>query len=182
MKGRKKDTIRTNDAIVAKAVRVIGADGEQIGIMTVRDALDKAKESGQDLVEIAPQSDPPVCRIMNYGKFKFQQSKKLKEAKAKQKQIQVKEIKFKPRIDEHDYQFKLNHIRKFIDQGNKVRAFVHFRGREMAHREVGQRILDRILEELQDFAVPEKRPSMEGNQLSMILVGVDHTGKKTGKS
>jgi translation initiation factor IF-3 len=152
---------------------VIGSDGEQAGIMSSRDAFAMAQEEGLDLVEISPNSDPPVCKVMDYGKYKFQQAKKAKDAKTKQKQIQVKEVKFKPRIDEHDYQFKCNHIRRFIAHGDKVRAFVHFRGREVTHREIGMRILNRIIEDLGETIVVEKRPSMEGHQMAMYLIGTD---------
>ena len=174
---RKKDSMRVNRAINAPRVRVIDASGEQAGIMSVPEALDLALEDGLDLVEISPNADPPVCKIMNYGKYKFQQSKKLKDAKNKQKQIQVKEIKFKPRIDEHDYQFKTKHIRRFIEHGDKVRVFVHFRGREMAHREIGLRILERVISDLEDIAAVEKRPSMEGHHMAMYLIGKETKAK-----
>lgn len=169
--------MRVNDAIRAHSVRVITSDGAQAGIMRVYDALALAKEQGEDLVEIAPNSDPPVCKIMNYGKYKFQQSKKLKDAKTKQKQIQVKEIKFKPRIDEHDYLFKVKHIRRFIENGDKVRVFVQFKGREMTHREIGLRILERVISETEEIAAVEKRPGMEGNHMAMYLVGKDFAAK-----
>ena len=179
---RKKDTMRINRAINAPQVRVIMDNGEQAGILSLREALSLAAEEGLDLVEIAPNSQPPVCKIMNYGKYKFQQNKKLKDARSKQKQIQVKEVKFKPRIDEHDYQFKTKHIRRFIEHGDKVRAFVHFRGREMAHRELGLRILQRIITDLEDIAVVEKKPDMEGHQMAMYLIGNDNATKnKSGK-
>ena len=151
--------------------------GAQAGIVPTQEAMALAEEDGLDLVEISPNSDPPVCKIMNYGKYKFQQAKKLKDAKTKQKQIQVKEVKFKPRIDEHDYQFKCKHIRRFIDHGDKVRVFVHFRGREMAHREIGLKILERIVEDLQDVAVVEKRPGMEGHHMAMYLVSSEMIAK-----
>ena len=178
---KKKVTMRVNQGIRAHSVRVIGADGEQAGIMNVRDALDLAKEAGLDLVEISPNADPPVCKVMNYGKFKFQQNKKLKDAKNKQKQIQVKEIKFKPRIDEHDYQFKVKHIRRFLNHGDKVRVFVHFRGREVTHREIGQRILDRVITDTEDIAQIEKRPGMEGNHMAMYLIGKETVLKSKQK-
>jgi translation initiation factor IF-3 len=159
------------------------ADGEQAGIMPVPEALRMAEEARLDLVEISPNADPPVCKIMDYGRYKFQQSKKLKDAKAKQRQIQVKEIKFKPRIDEHDYQFKVKHIRRFIDHGDKVRVFVHFRGREMTHREIGLNILNRVIEDTEDIATIEKRPGMEGNQMAMYLISQDLAAKnKAGKA
>lgn len=173
MRRNTKDTQRVNDAIRAKVVRVIGADGEQAGIMTVREAMDLASESSLDLVEIAPNSDPPVCKVMNYGKFKFQQSKKAKDAKSKQKHVQVKEVKFKPRIDEHDFQTKVRHIRKFIGNGDKCRVFVHFRGREMAHRDIGVKLLQRVIEETQDVSAVEKGITNEGNQTAIILTSQD---------
>lgn len=174
---RKKDTMRVNGDIRAPKVRVIASDGEQAGILTVRDAMAMANEVELDLVEISPNSDPPVCKIMNYGKFKFQQNKKAKDAKSKQKQIQVKEIKFKPRIDEHDFLFKLNHIIRFIKNGDKVRVFVQFRGREVTHREIGERILQRVIKETEDIAMIEKRPGMEGHHMAMYLIGKESAAK-----
>ncbi len=174
---KKKDTMRVNRAIRSPQVRVIDSKGEQVGVLRFAEAMTMAEDEGLDLVEISPNADPPVCKIMNYGKYKFQQNKKLKDAKIKQKKIQVKEIKFKPRIDEHDYQFKVKHIRRFIGHGDKVRVFVHFRGREMTHREIGRRILDRVIEETDDVAVVEKRPGMEGNHMAMYLVGKESAPK-----
>ncbi len=178
---KKKETIRVNELIRAREVRVIRSDGEQAGVLSLSAALDLASEEGFDLVEISPSAEPPVCKIMDFGKFKFQQAKKAKDAKLKQKQIQVKEVKFKPRIDEHDYQFKCNHIRRFLEHGDKVRAFVHFRGREMTHREIGMRILERILEDLGETVIVEKRPGMEGNQMVMYLIAPE-TVKKVAKA
>jgi len=173
---KKRDTIRVNEQIRARELRVIKSNGDQAGILTLEEALDLAAEEGADLVEISPNADPPVCKVMDYGKFKFQQAKKTKDAKLKQKQVQVKEVKFKPRIDEHDFQFKCKHIRRFLDHGDKVRAFVHFRGRELTHREIGMRLLERIIEDLKDLVIVEKRPGMEGNQMAMYLITAD-TGK-----
>jgi translation initiation factor IF-3 len=177
---KKKDGMRINRGITASSVRLILSNGDQGGILSLSDALQLAADESLDLVEIAPQSEPPVCKIMNYGKYKFQQSKKQKDAKQKQKQIQVKEIKLRPRIDEHDFQTKVRHIRKFIEHGDKVRVFVHFRGREMAHRELGLRLLDRTVEVLGEDVVVEKRPSMEGNQMSMFLIGKEFGSKSRG--
>ncbi|MCB1041693.1 MAG: translation initiation factor IF-3 [Acidobacteria bacterium] len=168
-KRKEKDSTRINDRIEASHVRLIRSDGSQAGIVTIHEALDIARNDGLDLVEVAANSEPPVCRVMNYGKYKFQLSKKLQDARKKQKTIQVKEVKFRPRIDEHDYQFKLKHINRFIEQGNKVRAFVHFRGREMAHKDIGLKILERIISEMGELVVVEKAPSMEGNQMAVIL-------------
>ena len=167
---RKKESNRINWHIKVPVVRVITGDGEQAGILKIEEAMDLAQDAGMDLVEMSPNADPPVCKVMNYGKYKFQQAKKAKEAKSKQKQVQVKEVKFKPRIDEHDFQFKCNHIRRFIKHGDKVRAFVHFRGREVKHREIGMGILERIIKATEELAVIEKRPGMEGNQLVMYLI------------
>jgi len=178
---KKKDSNRVNWAIKVPRVRVIGSGGEQVGIFPTNEAVDMAKDEGLDLVEMSPHADPPVCKIMNYGKYKFEQSKKAKDAKVKQRQIQVKEIKFKPRIDEHDYQFKTKHIRRFLEHGDKVRAFVHFRGREVTHREIGLNILERIISDVEDIGVVEKRPTMEGNQMSMYLVARETAIKPKGK-
>jgi len=173
--------MRVNRAIRAPEVRVISGTGEQLGILSIDQARSLAEEDGLDLVEISPNADPPVCKIMNYGKYKFQQAKKVKEAKSKQKQILVKEVKFKPRIDEHDYQFKCKHIRRFLEQGNKVRAFVHFRGRERAHLEIGLKILERIIEDVNELAVVEKKPSMEGSQMAMYLAAQEAAIKAKAK-
>jgi translation initiation factor IF-3 len=173
--------MRVNRAIRAPEVRVISGTGEQLGILSIDQAKSLAEEDGLDLVEISPNADPPVCKIMNYGKYKFQQAKKNKEAKSKQKQILVKEVKFKPRIDEHDYLFKCKHIRRFLEQGNKVRAFVHFRGRERAHLEIGLKILERIIVDVNEIAVVEKRPSMEGSQMAMYLAAQEGAIKVKAK-
>jgi len=178
---KKKDSNRVNWAIKSPRVRVIASNGDQAGIYSVEEAVGLAQEEGLDLVEMSPHADPPVCKIMNYGKYKFQQAKKAKDAKVKQRQIQVKEVKFKPRIDEHDYQFKLKHIRRFLEHGDKVRAFVHFRGREVTHREIGLNILERIIEEVEDIGVVERRPLMEGNQMAMILVALEGAVKPKQK-
>lgn len=174
----RKDQIRVNRQIRSRTVRVVGQDGSQVGIMDLNQALDLAAEAKLDLVEIAPQADPPVCRIMDYGKFKFEQSKKQKDMKQKQKTMQVKEMKFRPRIDDHDFMTKLRHIIKFLENGDKVRAFVHFRGREMAHKDIGLRLLERVVELTEEIAVVEKRPTMEGNQMSVFLIGRDQASKK----
>ena len=174
------DKMRINGAIRASQVRLVKSQGEQVGIVSLQEALSLAKDESLDLVEISPQSDPPVCKIMNYGKFRFQQSKKNKDAKQKQRQVQVKEIKFRPRIDEHDFQTKLRHVKKFIANGDKVRVFVHFRGREMAHRELGLRLLNKAIEELGEEVSVEKAPTMEGNQMSIFVIGKEHAAKAKG--
>ena len=158
-----------NEEITAKEVRLIGINGEQIGIVAVTDAQRKADEADLDLVEIVPNSDPPVCRIMNYGKFLFDQNKKKQAAKKKQKQIHVKEIKFRPTTEEGDYQVKLRNLIKFLSNGDKVKVTLRFRGREMAHQELGGKMLDRIKEDLDSFGIVEQIPKMEGRQMVMVL-------------
>lgn len=150
-------------------VRLIGEDGEQVGVVSTRQALSMAEEAGVDLVEIAPLAKPPVCRVMDYGKFKYQEAKKQHEAKLKQKQVQVKELKFRPGTDENDYQIKLRNMIRFLEEEDKVKVTLRFRGREMAHQEIGMRQLERIKEDLGDRAVVEQMPKMEGRQMVMML-------------
>ena len=150
-------------------MRLVGADSEQLGIVKVYDALRMAEEAELDLVEIAPQAQPPVCRLMDYGKFKYQESKKLHEAKLKQKQVQIKEIKFRPGTDEGDYQIKLRNLIKFLEEGDKTKITLRFRGREMAHQEIGMAQLKRVEADLAEHAVVEQFPKMEGRQLVMML-------------
>lgn len=146
-------------------------DGEQKGIVSIQEALDIANELGYDLVEIAPQAKPPVCKIMDYGKFKFEKAKKEKEARKKQRQnqIEVKEIKFRPKIEEHDYNTKMKHIRRFLSEGNKVKVVVRFRGREMIYKDHGLELLDRVVKELGDLCVVEKKPEMQGKMQTMVI-------------
>ena len=148
---------------------MIGADGEQIGIVPLGEAKRIAYDAGLDLVEISPQADPPVCRIMDYGKFRFEQNKKLQAAKKKQKQIQVKEVKFRPGTGEGDYQIKLRNLVRFLEDGDKAKVTVRFRGREMAHRELGMELLKRVEKDLEEHAVVEQHPKMEGRQMVMVL-------------
>lgn len=150
-------------------MRLIGADGEQVGIVSIEEALEAATESGQDLVEIVPTAEPPVCRVMDYGKFLFDQKKQRQEAKKKQKQVQVKEVKFRPATDEGDYQIKLRNLTRFLEEGNKAKVTIRFRGREHAHRELGLKVLERVESDLQDLAVVEQRPQMEGRQMIMVI-------------
>ena len=147
----------------------MGEDGEQLGIVPIRQALTLAEEAGADLVEIAPTAQPPVCKIMDFGKFKYQESKRAHEAKLKQKQVQVKEVKFRPGTDENDYQIKLRNMTRFLDEDDKVKVTLRFRGREMAHQEIGMRQIERIKVDLQEFAMVEQMPKMEGRQMVMIL-------------
>jgi translation initiation factor IF-3 len=161
-----------------KEVRVISADGDQLGILDTREAIKKAEELGFDLVEVAPMAKPPVCRIMDFGKYKYEIAKKANEARRHQTVIILKEIKLRPRTDEHDVQFKLNNIRRFLADGHKVKVSVMFRGREMAHIEMGRAVLDRMVNELQNEAVIEQPPRMEGRNM-MLLLGAK--GKETVK-
>ena len=147
----------------------MGLDSEQLGIVSVREALIMAEEAGVDLVEIAPMAVPPVCRLMDFGKFKYQEAKRAHEAKLKQKQIQVKEVKFRPATDDNDYAIKLRNLTKFLADGDKAKITLRFRGREMAHQEFGIRMLERIKSDLEEHAVVEQFPKMEGRQLVMVL-------------
>ncbi len=164
------EVARVNEKIRAREVRVINQDGEQLGIMPLEKALEEARKVDLDLVEVAPGATPPVCRIMDYGKYKYQQSKKAQEAKKKQVVIHIKEIKIRPKTDEHDYQFKLQHLIRFLKEGNKAKVSVVFRGREMMHAELGQKMLERIAEDIKEFGVVEQKPKLEGKTMSMILV------------
>ncbi|WP_376695508.1 translation initiation factor IF-3 [Wenzhouxiangella sp. EGI_FJ10305] len=160
---------RRNEDITAREVRVVGSEGDQIGVMAIRDALARAEEEGMDLVEIAPQAEPPVCRIMDWGKYRFEQSKKAQAARKKQKQVQIKEVKFRPGTDDHDYDVKMRNLRRFIEEGDKVKVTLRFRGREMAHQELGLEILQRVEKDMAEETVVEQRPRMEGRQMVMML-------------
>lgn len=160
---------RRNEDITAPKVRVVGADGDQIGIRSIADAIQIAEDTGMDLVEIAPQADPPVCRIMDWGKFRFEESKKAQAARKKQKQVQIKEIKFRPGTDDHDYDVKMRNLRRFIDEGNKVKVTLRFRGRELAHQDLGRNLLKRVEDDTADEVVVEQFPRMEGRQMVMML-------------
>jgi translation initiation factor IF-3 len=151
-------------------VRLIGVEGEQLGVVSIAEAIRLAEEGGADLVEISPTAEPPVCKLMDYGKFLFEKSKALKEQKKKQKQIQIKEIKFRPGTDEGDYQVKLRNLRRFIEEGDKAKVTLRYRGREMAHLDIGIEMLNRIKEDLADIALCESFPSrVEGRQMIMML-------------
>ncbi|RUO81411.1 translation initiation factor IF-3 [Idiomarina tyrosinivorans] len=175
MKGGRKsqkavDKNRINDQIRADEVRLIDTDGEQAGIVSLAEALDKAAEAGVDLVEISPNAEPPVCRLMDYGKFLYEKSKDQKEQKKKQKQIQVKEVKFRPGTDEGDYQVKLRNLTRFLEGGDKAKVTVRFRGREMAHQELGIELLNRVKDDLQEISTVESFPKRaEGRQMIMVL-------------
>ena len=158
-----------NEKIRGPEVRVIGHDGQQLGIIPIRKALELAALEHLDLVEVAPNADPPVCKIMDYGKFKYQQNKRSQEAKKKQTVIQVKEVKIRPKTDEHDLQVKIRHIKRFLSQKDKAKVTILFRGREIAYSDQGFKVLERIKEELKEEVVIEQQPRMEGRNLIMIL-------------
>ena len=161
--------MRINERIRVPEVRVIGDDGEQLGIMPTREALHRARERGLDLVEVAATADPPVCRIIDYGKFQYEAKKKANEAKKKQVIITVKEVKFRPGTDDHDYNFKMKHARDWLQEGDKVKATIWFRGREITHRELGASLLERLENDLRDVGDVEARPRMEGNQMFLVF-------------
>jgi len=155
--------------INAPMVRLIASDGGQVGIVPIKEAVAKAREDGLDLVEVAPEADPPVCRIMDFGKYKYVQSKKQQESKKKQTIIQVKEVKLRPKTEEHDYQFKLRNIRKFLAQKNKTKVTLRFRGREIAHANLAQGVLERIVQDVSDVGLVEQMPKLEGRTMIMVL-------------
>lgn len=161
--------LRINEQIRVREVRLIDEKGEQRGIIPTLEAIRIAREVGLDLVEVAPQSLPPVCKLLNYGKFKFEQEKKIKDAKKHTKAAELKEIRMQPKIAEHDLDFKSNHIREFLEEGNKVKVTIRFRGRELAHTEIGEQILKRILAKLEGYYILEKLPMMEGRFMSMVV-------------
>lgn len=150
-------------------MRVVTDDGDQVGVIKTSEALEMARERGLDLVEVAPEASPPVCKIMDYGKYKYKQSKKEKDAKKKQHVIQVKEIRLRPKIEEHDFNFKTDHARKFLEKGNKVKATVLFRGRELSYKDAAKDLLHKMAEELEDIAKIEREPLMEGRMMIMYL-------------
>jgi translation initiation factor IF-3 len=160
---------RVNGEINAPEVRLVGEEGEQLGIVSLNAALGAAEEAGLDLVEIAPTAKPPVCKIMDFGKFKYQEQKKAHEARLKQKQVQVKEVKLRPGTDENDYQIKLRNLKRFLEEGDKCKVTLRFRGREMAHQEFGLRQLERVKADLEEYGQVEQMPKMEGRQMIMVI-------------
>ena len=169
VKKRAADKVRTNADITASQVRVIDHEGNQLGVIATRDALQKAEDASLDLVEISPTAYPPVCRIMDYGNFLFEKNKKQAAAKKKQKQIHVKEVKFRPVTGEGDYQIKLRYLTRFLERGDKVKITVRFRGREMAHPDIGVNLLKRVQSELLEYGVVEQMPKREGRQMIMVM-------------
>ncbi|HLE79891.1 MAG TPA: translation initiation factor IF-3 [Dehalococcoidia bacterium] len=168
-----------NEQIRAREVRVIGDNGEQLGIMSVQEALRSAREQNTDLVEVAPTAVPPVCRLLDYGRFKYEQAKKEREARKHQRTVVVREIRFRPRIDEHDFDFKVKQAHRHLEDGDKVKASVLFRGREMVHPELGQVILHRVIEQLKDVGSIEKPLQMEGRNMNIILAPAAVRPQKT---
>jgi translation initiation factor IF-3 len=164
-----RDGPRVNEEIRVPQVRLIDAEGEMLGVMTARDAMSRAFAVGLDLVEISPNADPPVCKILDYGKFKYEQQKKKNEARKKQKVVEIKEIKVRPNIDENDYQVKMRAMKSFIEEGDKVKVTLRFRGREMAHQDIGIRVLERIRSEMDVSTKVEQMPRLENRQMVMVL-------------
>ena len=168
----KSDDTRINDEITASSCRLIGVDGSQLGLFAIRDAQRVADDQGLDLVEIAPNAEPPVCKVMDYGKFKYQQAMKAKAARKNQSKVEVKEMKFRPKIDVGDYETKKGHVLRFLKKGARVKITIMFRGREMAHPEQGLSILERLADDLKDVAVIENQPKMEGRNMHMLIVPI----------
>jgi translation initiation factor IF-3 len=173
---------RINGEIHAKEVRLIGVDGSQLGIYSNADAQRIAEDQNLDLVEIAPNANPPVCRIMDYGKYKYDQAVKAKRARKKQAKVEIKEMKFRPKIDVGDYETKKGHVLRFLNKGNKVKITIMFRGREMAHPEQGLNILERLADDLKDYAVVEQQPKMEGRNMHMLVAPLPKDAKKKSES
>lgn len=165
----KNDGPRVNREIDARSIRLVGADGEMIGVVTLREGLVMAEEAGLDLVEVSPNAEPPVCKILDYGKFKYEAQKKKNEAKKKQKVIEVKEIKLRPNIDDNDYGVKMRSMRKFLEEGDKVKVTLRFRGRELAHQDLGMKVLERVRDDLEGLGKIEQIPKMEGRQMVMVV-------------
>ena len=160
---------RVNEQIEAIKVRVVNADGEMVGVISKEEGIEIAFEAGLDLVEVSPNADPPVCKVLDYGKYKYEAQKNANEARKKQKVIDVKEIKMRPGIDEHDYQVKMRSVRRFLDEGDKVKMTIRFRGREMAHQELGMKVLDRVREDVDELAKVEQFPKSEGRLMTMVI-------------
>ncbi len=164
-----RDGPRVNEQISIPEVRVVDADGEMVGVISTQEGIEMAAEVGLDLVEVSPNADPPVCKILDYGKYKYEAQKKANEARKKQKVILIKEIKMRPGIDEHDYQVKMRNVRRFIDDGDKVKMTIRFRGREMAHQNLGMDVLHRVRDEMEELAKVEQFPRSEGRMMTMVL-------------
>ena len=158
-----------NDAIEAEDVRLVDAEGGQYGVVSLQEAFDKADEAGMDLVEVSPQAEPPVVKIMDYGKYKYEASKRAHKAKQKQKQVQLKEVKIRPKTDEHDYETKVKNAIRFLKQGDRVKVTMRFRGREMLHQDIGREVLERVESDLAEYGKVEQQPKLEGRQMIMVV-------------
>ena len=158
-----------NEEIAVPSVRLIGASGDNFGVVSIEEALERALDAGLDLVEVSPNADPPVCKILDYGKYKYEEQKRKAEARKKQKTIDVKEIKMRPNIDQHDYDVKMRSIHRFLNDGDKVKVTLRFRGREMAHQDLGLKVLNRVRDDLGDLAKVEQHPKLEGRQMVMVM-------------
>jgi len=168
---KKSDDVRINERIRSSSVRLISAEGEQLGILSIRDAIQVAKDGGLDLVEVAPNSDPPVCRVMDYGKFRYQAAKKVQEARKKSRGGQMKEIKLRPHTEDHDLGFKIRNLKKFLDKKHRVKITVFFRGREMAYMSAGENLLKRVAEEISELGTVEQPPTREArNRMTMVMI------------
>lgn len=173
---------RINEGIRAKEVRLVGPEGDQIGIKPIDEAMEMAEEMDLDLVEVAPQAQPPVCKIMDYGKYKYEQTVKMKEARKKQSIVVYKEMKLRPKIDRHDYEIKRKHIERFLKSGYKVKVTIMFRGREMSHTELGKNLLAQLAEELEELGTVESQPKLDGRNMQMIMAPLSVAKKDGGKN
>ncbi|MBN2026274.1 MAG: translation initiation factor IF-3 [Actinobacteria bacterium] len=173
--------VRVNEGIRAREVRLIGPEGDQVGIKSIEEALEMAEEMDLDLVEVAPQAQPPVCKIMDYGKYKYEQTVKMKEARKKQSVVVYKEMKMRPKIDRHDYEIKRKHIERFLNSGYKVKVTIMFRGREMSHTELGKQLLEQLAEELAELGTVETHPKLDGRNMQMIMAPLATAKKDGGK-
>lgn len=165
----RSDGPRVNREIDVRSIRLVGADGEMIGVVSLREGLVMAEEAGLDLVEVSPNADPPVCKILDFGKFKYEAQKKKNEARKKQKVIEVKEIKLRPNIDENDYGVKMRSMKKFLEEGDKVKVTMRFRGRELAHQDIGMKLLEQVRDDLEALGKVEQVPKIEGRQMVMVI-------------
>ncbi len=164
-----RENYRVNEQIDAREVRLVDENGRMVGIVPLREALERAHDLGLDLVEVAPQATPPVCKILDYGKFKYEQQKKAAAARKKQKQVELKEIKMRPNIDENDYQVKMRKVKEFLEEGDKVKITMRFRGREVTHPEIAMQVMDRVREDVATLGKVEQMPRLEGRQMVMVL-------------
>jgi len=165
----KEQRVRVNDQIRISPIRLIGADGEQVGIVSLDEAKQRAEVAGLDLVEVAPEARPPVCKLMDYGKFRYEEQRKAREARKRQHTVSVKEVKFRPGIEDHDYEFKTRHVRRFLEEGDKVKVTMMFRGRQMSHPELGLEVLMRVSQAMEDVGKIESHPTREGRTMHMVL-------------